>query len=214
MNWFIEFSNSSIGRKVRVAVTGLLLCAYLAIHLFGNLFVFGGAQVFNHYAEVMESNPVLPAIEIALLLVFAYHIAGALYSTWLNHRARPVRYQQWRASGRSRSSALMLASALVLLAFLVIHVKAFRFSERGEDLYGLELATLASRPLAAFYLLALAALFPHLNHGFQSAFNTLGLEHPRYTPLVKGLGTAFAAVTVLGFASIVVYVGYCRGCVR
>jgi len=71
-----------------------------------------------------------------------------------------------------------------------------------------------SRPLAAFYLLALAALFPHLNHGFQSAFNTLGLEHPRYTPLVKGLGTAFAAVTVAGFASIVVYVGFCQGCVR
>src|SRR5438045_2548007 len=105
MNWFVEFNNSSIGRKARVAVTGLLLCAYLVIHLFGNVFVFGGHDAYNKYAEVMESNPVLPAIEIALLLVFAYHIAAAMASHLANRKARPMRYETWRSSGSEYRSS-------------------------------------------------------------------------------------------------------------
>jgi succinate dehydrogenase / fumarate reductase cytochrome b subunit len=211
MNWFIEFSNSSIGRKIRVAATGLLLCGYLVIHLFGNLFVFGGHDVYNHYAEVMESNPVLPAIELALLAVFAYHIAGALYSTYLNRKARPVGYQVSRsAGGQTLSGKAMVLSGITLLAFLVVHVRAFRFL-RGEDLFGFETSTLACKPLAAFYLLALAALFPHLNHGFQSAFNTLGANHPKFNCQVKVVSALFAGAIVAGFASCVVYVAFVLG---
>ena len=212
MNWFIEFNNSSIGRKIQVAAMGLLLCAYMVIHLFGNLFVYAGKGTFNHYAEVMESNPVLPAIEIALLGVFLCHISVALYSWILNRRARPQGYQAWRSSGgQTLSGKAMTASGLVLLTFLGVHVRVFRFADRGDDLYGLETATLASKPLAVFYLLALAALFPHLQHGFQSAFNTLGVNHPKLNSLIKPASSIFAAVIVTGFASIVVYISFLQG---
>ncbi len=144
------FFSSSVGTKVLIGITGFALFLYLLIHIAGNLLVFLGPAVFNQYAYAMEErNPLLPVIEILLLLVFLVHIYKTVRMFLGNQSARPVRYAQKNPAGRpsrkSIASTTMIASGLWLLAFLVVHVKAFRFSpvyswgEGGRDLYRQEM---------------------------------------------------------------------------
>lgn len=212
MSWLCRFLTSSIGKKVQMAVTGLLLCGFLLAHLGGNLFLYGGADRFNHYAEVLESNPIIPAAELGLLAFLLLHIVSGIWVKLENRKARPVPYADCsRAGGRTWGSASMAASGLLLLAFLIAHVKHFRFDRQpGADLYRLVMASLASRPYALFYTAAMAAVGLHLSHGFQSAFQTLGLNHPKYTPMIRAAGLAFAALVAGGFASIAVWAGFLK----
>src|SRR5215510_15525486 len=147
--------SSSVGTKILIGTTGALLVIYLLIHIAGNLLIFFGRDVFNRYAYVMEvQNPTLPAIEIALLLVFLLHIYKTVTMFVGNQSARPVGYVQKKYAGKpsrkSLASSTMIVSGLWLLIFLLVHVKAFRFSPEidlvggGRDLYQQELATLSN----------------------------------------------------------------------
>ncbi|MBI4386239.1 MAG: succinate dehydrogenase cytochrome b subunit [Elusimicrobia bacterium] len=210
MNSLLRFLSSSIGKKVQMALTGLLLCGFLVVHLAGNLFLYKDAETFNHYARALEGNLLLPAAEIGLAALFVLHIITALRATWENRRARPVAYEASRPAGGSTfSSRMMVFSALVLFAFLVVHLKTFRFpAEKPEDIYRLVMAAFSNKFYASFYVLAMGALALHLNHGFQSGFQTLGVSHPRYTPWIRGFGCAFAWIVALGFASIAFWAGF------
>jgi succinate dehydrogenase / fumarate reductase, cytochrome b subunit len=211
MRWLVEFMDSSIGRKIRVAVTGILLMAYLVIHLSANLAVLGGPETFNKTAAFMESLPGLAAVELALLLIFAYHIATAIYVTVQNNTARTQSYAVTRrAGGSTAGSVTMIFSGMLLLAFLIVHVYAFRFSDRS-DFYQMDVRNLSNKPMALFYLAALGALLLHLSHGFQSAFRTLGLSHPNYTPTINLVGWIFSLAISGGFAVIVISLGFCGG---
>lgn len=195
--------DSSIGKKVQVAAAGLLLCGFLVAHLGGNLFLFAGPDAFNHYAETLENNPLLPLAEGGLAVLFVLHILVALRVRHLNRKARPVGYgRHANAGGSTIGSRTMLASGLLLLAFLVLHLKTFRFTERGTDLFTYVLTAFQSRPYALFYVLAMGALGLHLSHGFQSGFQTLGVNHPRFTPWIKAGGWLFALAVAGGFASL------------
>lgn len=196
---------SSIGRKVQVALTGLLLCGFLVAHLAGNLLIYAGMDDFNHYAEALEGNPLLPAAEAGLAVLFLLHIATTLWLKIENKAARPVPYVQYHsAGGRSPGSATMIFSGLVLLVFLVVHIKTFRLVPEAEreNLYQFVLDAFSSKGYSLFYVAAMFGLGLHLSHGFQSGFQTLGLNHPKYSPWIKGAGWAFAAVVAAGFASI------------
>ena len=212
MNWFCALLTSSIGKKVQVALAGLLLCGFLVSHLAGNLLLFGGAPVFNRYAHALESNPLLPAAEILLALLFLAHIVSAVKVRWENRKARPEGYQarQW-AGGRTVGSATMSWTAALVLVFVVVHVRTFRFGDHSGDLHRFVLDKFQYAPYALFYLVSMAALALHLSHGFQSAFRSLGLEHPKYTPLVLHGGMALAAVLAGGFAAIVIWAGWMTG---
>jgi succinate dehydrogenase / fumarate reductase, cytochrome b subunit len=208
--------STSVGTKILIGITGIALFLYLVIHIAGNLLVFFGPAVFNKYAYVMEfKNPLLPIIEIALLLVFLIHIYKTVTMFLANQQARPDQYVRKKYAGapsrKSLASSTMIVSGLWLLMFLIIHVKAFRFSPEyewpagGRDLYRQEMENL-SRPLMMwFYILSMVVVGSHLWHGFSSAFQSLGVDHPKLTPWLLTLGKLFAVAMAGGFIVIALW---------
>lgn len=205
----IRFLESSIGKKMMVAVAGLLLCGFLITHLLGNLLLFVGPGAFNKYAQTLEHNPLLPLAEIGLTVLFLIHIALSVRARIANAAARPIGYQVAADKGaRTPGSRSMAISGSLILLFLIVHLKSFRFAAkemRESDMYQLVTSAFTNPLYAGFYVLALIALGLHLSHGFQSGFQTLGLNHPRYTPLIRKAGLAFAVLVALGFISMPVY---------
>jgi succinate dehydrogenase / fumarate reductase cytochrome b subunit len=211
------FFSSSVGTKILIGITGFALFLYLVIHIAGNVLVFFGPAVFNQYAYVMEErNPLLPAIELLLLAVFLVHIYKTVRMFLSNQSARPVRYAQKKPAGppsrKSLASSTMIVSGLWLLAFLIVHVKAFRFSptypwgDGGRDLYRQEMENLSNPFVAGFYVLSMIVVGSHLWHGISSALQSLGLDHPRWTPRVLTAGKLFAVAIAGAFIVIAVWV--------
>jgi len=211
--------SSSVGTKILIGVTGVLLVTYLLIHIAGNLLVFFGPDVFNNYAYVMEvQNPLLPLIEIGLLLVFLLHIYKTVRMYVGNQAARPARYvkKKWagKPSRKSIASSTMIVSGLWLVAFLLIHVKAFRFSPEyewvggpgGRDLYRQEFENLSNPAIVTFYVLSMVVIGSHLWHGIASAFQSLGADHPKVTPILLTAGKLVAVAIAGGFIIIAVWV--------
>ena len=211
----IEFLESSIGKKIMVATAGLLLIGFLVTHLAGNLLLFVGGDAFNAYAEALEHNPLLPVAEGGLVFLFVVHILLSARATWANRSARPVGYESYKGKGaRTAGSRTMALTGTLILVFIVAHVATFKFKAggaKGADLYTHVLAWFANPWYAAFYVLAVGGVGLHLSHGVQSAFQTFGVNHPRYTPLVKKAGLALAGLLFLGFASMPIYFGFLTG---
>jgi succinate dehydrogenase / fumarate reductase cytochrome b subunit len=205
----IEFLDSSIGKKIMVALTGLLLCGFLITHLAGNLFLFVGASAFNRYAEFLESQALLPLAEGGLVVLFLIHIALSVRARLINTGARPTGYQVAADKGaRTPGSRTMAVSGSLILLFIVIHVATIKYmvgGAKGTTLFSHVTGWFANPLYAGFYVLAMIGLGLHLSHGAQSSFQTLGLNHPRYTPIIRKLGMAFALVIALAFASMPIY---------
>jgi succinate dehydrogenase / fumarate reductase cytochrome b subunit len=211
----IEFLESSIGKKIMVALTGLLLCGFLITHLAGNLFLFVGASAFNRYAEFLESQALLPLAEGGLLVLFLIHIALTIRAKLANVAARPIGYEVPSDKGaRTPGSRTMAIGGSLILLFIIIHVATIKYQvggAKGPTLYEHVTGWFANPLYAGFYVLAMIAVGLHLSHGVQSAFQTFGLSHPRYTPLIKKAGWAFAAVMMLAFASMPIYFFFVGG---
>ena len=207
--------DSSVGMKILIGVTGLALFLYLIIHIAGNLMVFGGPSLFNKYAYTLESNPLIPVIEIGLLLIFLVHVYKTVTMFLSNQQARPVRYLQKKPAGhtsrKSLASTTMIFSGLWLLLFIIIHVKAFRYgteyqwAEGGRDLYRLEIENFANPLIVAFYVLSMVVVGSHLWHGAASAFQSLGFDHPRWTPRIRATAKVLAVLIAGGFIIIAVW---------
>src|SRR5207302_3871407 len=191
--------SSSVGTKILIGVTGVALFLYLVIHIAGNLIVFLDTAAFNRYAFVMEyGNPLLPVIEIGLLLIFLLHVYKAVTMFLANQQARPVAYVKKKYAGKpsrkSLASSTMIFSGLWLLIFILIHVKAFRYGIEypwpagGRDLYRLEMENFASPLMVAFYVISMVIVGSHLWHGISSAFQSLGADQPRWTPRLLVFG--------------------------
>lgn len=215
MDYACRLLTSSIGKKIQVALAGIFLCVFLIAHLAGNLLLWAGPEAFNHYAEALEHNPLLPVAEIGLLALFVVHILVALRVRYQNKMARPIGYENsaW-AGGRTVGSASMLWTGLIVLVFVIVHVDTMRFAEKGEDLYRFVLERFQSAPYALFYIVAMLALGLHLSHGARAAARTIGIEHPKLTPVIETAGLAFAGIVSAGFAAIVVWAGWLSGGVR
>jgi succinate dehydrogenase / fumarate reductase cytochrome b subunit len=207
--------DSSVGMKILIGVTGLALFLYLIIHIAGNLLVFAGPSFFNKYAYTLESNPLIPVIEIGLLLIFLAHVYKTVTMFLGNQQARPVRYMQKKPAGytsrKSLASTTMIFSGLWLLLFIIIHVKAFRYgteyqwAEGGRDLYRLEIENFANPLIVAFYVLSMIVVGSHLWHGASSALQSLGLDHPRWTPRIRATAKVLAVFIAGGFITIAVW---------
>jgi succinate dehydrogenase / fumarate reductase cytochrome b subunit len=207
--------DSSVGMKILIGVTGLALFLYLIIHIAGNLMVFGGPALFNKYAYTLESNPLIPVIEIGLLLIFLVHVYKTVTMFLSNQQARPARYQQKtradHTSRKSLASSTMIFSGLWLLLFIIIHVKAFRYgteyawAEGGRDLYRLEIENFSNPLIVAFYVLSMLVVGSHLWHGASSSLQSLGLDHPRWTPRVRATGKVLAVLIAGGFITIAIW---------
>ncbi len=201
-----------------VALAGVLLCGFLIAHLLGNLLMFVGGEAFNRYAETLEHNPLLPVAEIGLVALFLMHAALSVRATLANLSARPVGYEVYKGKGaRTPGSRTMAWTGTLILAFIIIHVATFKFDIGGlkgqvagqeESLFAHVLGWFDNPLYAAFYVLAVGGVGLHLSHGVQSALQTFGISHPRYTPLLKKAGLAFAFLIFSGFASLPLYFGF------
>lgn len=213
LNWFGRFLSSSIGKKTLMALTGLGLIGFLVVHLAGNLTLYAddSGEAFNHYAEVLESNPLLPFAEIGLLVLIVAHIGLGLLVSRENREARSDGYRIRSTKGRKTfASASMLATGLIIGLFIAVHVADFRVPKLFGDESVDDLAAAVKRRLgtpfgAGVYLLGVSALGIHLSHAFKSAFQTLGVNHPRYSPLIGKISLGLAVLLFLGFASFPIY---------
>src|SRR6476659_6283507 len=210
------FFSTSVGTKLVIGITGLALFLYLVIHVAGNLMVFFGPAFFSRYAYVLESNPLIPVIELGLLAVFVIHIYRTVRMYLGNQQARPLRYAMKKRAGKpsrkSLASSTMIVSGFWLLAFLVIHVKTFRFGNDtewaagGRDLYRLEMEALSNPLIVGFYVLSMIVVGSHLWHGIGSSLQSLGLDHPVWTPRILTTAKLLAFLIAGGFAVIAMWV--------
>src|SRR5262245_30654056 len=214
---FRRVLSSSVGTKLLIGTTGLLLFAYLILHLAGNLMVFAGQDTFNHYAHALVSNPLVVPIELALALIFVVHIYKTVMMWTKNQAARPVGYEQkaWAGftSRKSLASTTMIWTGLATLVFVVVHVAQIKYGawyQIGDppvrDLYRTEVEVFSSPLWVAVYVGAMVLIGFHLRHGISSAFQSLGADHPVYTKRLVTAGTVIAILIGGGFAVIPIWV--------
>jgi succinate dehydrogenase / fumarate reductase, cytochrome b subunit len=213
---------STVGTKIVIGLTGLALFFYLIIHIAGNLLVFMGPETYNRYAFVMEyGNPLLPVIELGLLVIFLIHVYKAVTNFFANQSARPVRYEQKKYAGgtsrKSLASSTMIVSGLWLLVFVVIHVKAFKYSPEypwpagGRDLYRQEMENFSNPLVVAFYLLSMLVVGSHLWHGISSSFQSLGVDTPGWRRFILPTGKVIAVLIAGAFMVIAVWAYMTQG---
>ena len=207
-----------------MSLTGLFLCTFLVVHLVGNLQLFKHDQglAFNTYSHFMGTNPVIRTIEWGLVLGFGFHIYEAFALSRRNKAARGQGYVVSRPEQNSEwTSRNMGILGSIILIFLIVHLYNFFWRARfggldkvgGEDLDARDLDNLYLAVVSSFqiwwyvllYVAAQISLGYHLWHGFRSGFQTLGLNHRKYTPLIKYVGYGFAVVVSAGFASMPLY---------
>jgi succinate dehydrogenase / fumarate reductase cytochrome b subunit len=221
MSTRLRVFDSSVGTKLLIGVTGLFLFLYLIIHIAGNTMVLFGRGAFNEYAHTLAGNPLIPVIEIVLLGAFLVHIYKTVRMFLRNQQARPVGYAMKKGAGapsrKSLASSTMIASGLWLLLFLIVHVKTFRFDAHYQteagivDLYRVEMEALASPWAVAFYAISMVVVGSHLWHGVASGFQSLGVDHPRWTPRLLLAGKLFAVIIAGGFLAIALWAHFVGG---
>lgn len=203
-----------------MGLTGLFLISFLLVHCFINalIFVNDGGETFNKGAEFMGTNWLIRTMEVVLFIGIILHIVQALVLTMENRKARPVAYAVTNGGANSTwySRWMGLLGTLILM-FLIIHLKHFwvvsRFTDHiahseADALPGQE--TLFAEMKEVFehlwvvilYCLSMISLAYHLLHGFQSAFQTLGLNHKKYTPMIKTAGVIFSILIPVIFAAM------------
>lgn len=222
----------SVGKKLLMGLTGIFMILFLVEHLIGNLLMLAGPKSFNDYAEFMGGNLLIRIAEFGLFATFILHIVEGLLISMKNAKARPVKYAVKAGNANSSwFSRNMKWTGILILVFLILHLLSFWVTGRfggdikfgiapeysylqpGMDMISAEHISLWHKAAAQFtvewyvgiYVLAMIFLIFHLNHGFQSAFQTLGLNHKKYTPIIKLSGTAFSVLVPLAFAAIPVY---------
>ncbi|MEW4526083.1 succinate dehydrogenase cytochrome b subunit [Maioricimonas sp. JC845] len=214
MNWLTKALSSSVGKKFVMGGTGLFLCSFLVIHLAGNLLLYAGPEAYNAYAHKIHSSPaLLVTAEIILYLAFAAHIYLAIVTTRDNRAARQRSYDTKQSKVESRTfnvlgltpDSTMFITGSVVLLFIIVHLGDFKFEWWwGTALEGLEpfqKAVVVMKTNSRKVIYGIGALFlgVHLVHGFASAFQSLGLNHPKYNPLIKRAAVVFAVVIAVGF---------------
>lgn len=209
MNWLTNTFGSSLGKKLMMAVTGLFFCVFLLLHLAGNLTIYMGKDVFNSYAQHLHSlGPLLTLAEWGLLILAVTHISTGLLLFYQNFKARPTRYAvNKRAGGRTLGSATMPYTGVILLLFVIYHLLNFHFVDKTHTtIFQIVSNAFAQPSYVLIYTFAMIIAAVHVSHGFWSAFQTLGANHPKYTPLLRGLSLVFSLIVGIGFGFIPVYV--------
>lgn len=220
MGWINKTLTSSIGQKYTMAITGLFLISFLVVHLIGNISLLydDGGLAFNAYAHFMKVNPLIKASEVILFLGFIIHAVQGVILYKNNKAARKQGYAVAHKNKKvSWTSKAMGPLGMIILFFLIWHLyEFFRYKYfAAPDALGFDAAGLPNMyklvhhefgdeglfhvPMYSIFMLVIAF---HLHHGFQSAFQSLGVNHPKYSPFIKGLGTAYAIIIPLLFALI------------
>lgn len=210
-----QFINSSLGRKTVMAATGLFLCVFLVEHLYGNMLLFytDGGEAFIEYSHTLVHSLFIRIVEIFLFGAIIVHVVQAVNLTRLNAKARPIKYAEYKVNETSNwFSRNMGITGSLILFFLVVHLWQFFVPYRISGTVGGEgQPNVAQAVKIAFqdwryvlmYVVSVTFLAFHLNHGFQSAFKSLGLNSKKHEELLTTAGAVFAyGIVLVGFASI------------
>lgn len=218
MSWFSRFLTSSLGRKLVMSLTGLFLVTFLVVHLIGNfqLLMDDGGQQFNVYAKFMTTNPLIKTVSYLLYAFILLHAIQGI-ALWRKNRAArgPVRYAGKATNGASWASRNMGPLGMIILIFILVHMYQFWLQmklgtvpqvtydgQAMKDLYTPVAQVFSNGGFVVFYVLSMLIISFHLWHGFQSAFQTLGLNHKKYSPVIRTIGRIYSVVVPLGFALI------------
>lgn len=220
MSWFTKFLTSSLGQKFVMALTGIFLMLFLIVHLIGNLQLLkdDGGEAFNQYAYFMTHNPLIKTVSYLLYASILLHAIQGIMLARQNRAARGnVRYAVNHMRSSEIASRNMAWLGIIIFVFLVLHMYQFWFQMHWgalqyieyegykhplKDLYSLVAASYENLGYVVFYVVCMGVVGYHLWHGFWSSFQTLGLNHRRYTPLIKGVGVVYSVGVSVLFALI------------
>lgn len=215
---------TTVASKYLIALTGLSLVGFLVVHLIGNLMLIVGPATFNAYSHALISNPLVIPAELGLAALFLLHMLEAVLMWFSDRKARPIGYvDKQPAGGKSRkslASSYMIWTGSTTLVFLVIHIGTMKYGawyttlihgEEGRDLYRLVFEIFRNPLWVAFYAICMVVVGTHLWHGFSSAFESLGLNHPKLTPKILKAGKVIAILLGAGFFSIPIWIHFIGG---
>jgi succinate dehydrogenase / fumarate reductase cytochrome b subunit len=208
-------TKASVGKKVLMAVTGVMAFGFVVGHMVGNLQVFIGQDQINDYAVKLQSlGALLWVIRAVLLTVFVIHIWMGIKLKLENWAARPVGYQNARSVQTSLASKTMIWTGLTILAFVIYHLLHFTVQAINpeykdlhdamgrHDVYSMIIMGFSYWGVSAFYLVAVGLLSYHLSHGVASMFQSLGLNNPKWQKRLDGIAWFFTIFLFVGYASI------------
>ena len=205
---------SSLGRKYLMALSGLFLCTFLIVHCIGNMQLFkdDGGQAFNEYTYFMTHNPLIKIVAYVNYALILLHVINGFILLSANKKARPQAYANVDQSKSSTwSSRNMGILGTLILVFLIVHMRSFWFEMKFgsiplinydgseiayKDMYKIVVEAFTQAWYVALYVICMIALAFHLFHGFQSAFQTFGINHHRYTPVIKVIGVGVFAIII------------------
>ena len=215
MSWFSNLWATTIGKKIVMAVTGLIVFGFVLGHMAGNLLIFAGAEVYNDYAHTLQtSGPLLWGTRLTLLLAIPLHIVSAFQLTKLNMDARQKSYDKHEKKATTPMAMMMKYGGMLLLAFILLHLGHFTLrvfdpefatfvtADGHHDAYRMVIAGFQNPLYVGFYVLSMLALWGHLDHGAWSMFQTLGLSHPAYNDARRNFARVFAGLLVVGFSIV------------
>jgi succinate dehydrogenase / fumarate reductase cytochrome b subunit len=211
----LTFYGTTIGKKVAMAVSGLIVVGWLFAHMLGNVTIFAGPEAVNHYAALLRHNPpILWGQRIVVLVAIVLHMHAAFALWAVNNDARPRSYYQRKNLATDYAALTMRYGGITILLFIFYHLAHLTFGETQhlgyefdpENVYANVVQGFAHPAVAGLYILAQCALAMHLYHGIWSLTQTLGVEHPKLDKLRKGAAVVLTLIIVLGFVSIPVAV--------
>ena len=208
MSWLIRIFSSSIGKKLLMAFTGLSFIGFLCAHLAGNLTLYKGGAAFNAYAEKLHSlGSLLTVFEFGLLALALIHITTGIILFVQNLKARSVPYENDRsAGGRTLSSVTMPYTGIIILAFVILHLINFSFVDKTQrTIFEIVSAAFANPVYLVIYVFVMIIVALHIRHGFWSAFQTIGANHPRYMPALRVLSVIASLIFGFGFGLLPIY---------
>lgn len=204
LNRTVTFYQSVIGKKIIMAVTGFILTGFVLAHMIGNLQVFAGPAKLNAYGAFLQSlGGILWAFRLTLLASVGLHIAMAVQLTMLKLDARPVAYVKKASLVSTYAARTMIWSGPIVGAFIVYHILHFTTGTVHPnfvhaDVYHNVVTGFQNPAVSLFYMVANVLLAIHLYHGVWSMFQSVGIAHPRYTPILKVVAQVFAFVIGIG----------------
>lgn len=213
MNKILSFWRSTLGKKVVMGVTGLIMIGFVILHMAGNLQVFLGAEKLNAYGAMLHGplHEITLLLRVVLLASLVLHVVAAVQLTLLDRAARPVGYAKKVAQAATPASMTLRVGGIILLVFIILHLLHFTTGQIHPDfvegdVYHNLISGLSYPVVAILYIVAMAAVGLHLYHGAWSSLRSLGAAQPRPNPLHRPIARVIAVVVWLGFTVIPVAV--------
>ncbi len=213
----VSYFSSTVGAKQIMGVAGFAFALFLFTHMAANMLILFDAKAYNMYSHALISNPLIYIAEAGLVLFFLVHaIKGSLISI-KNLKSRDTRYAKFPSGPKGTNWVMrsMWIQGLIILAFVILHLITFKYGTHYDvnyegvqvrDLHRLVLEVFQSPVYVAWYAVCMVLIGMHLSHGMYSVFQTVGVRHPKYTPMIKCGAWIYALVVAGGFISQPIYV--------